>query len=90
LKPNLAHRFTVALLAAVSMSTVQAASFDERLTPCFICHGENGQSLLPAVPSLGGQPVFFLTVQMLMFCEKMRDVEPMTAMMKSLERRRSA
>lgn len=67
------------LLASALAS--RAATLDQRLTPCLACHGENGQSLIPEVPSLGGQPVFFLSVQLLMFREKMRNIEPMTAMM---------
>lgn len=40
-----------------------------------------GQSQIPEVPSLGAQPAFFLSVQLLMFRERMRDIEPMTGMM---------
>lgn len=58
-----------------------SATIDQRFAPCLACHGDKGQSLIPEVPSLGGQPVFFLTVQLLMFREKMRSIEPMTGMM---------
>ncbi|HEX6767884.1 MAG TPA: c-type cytochrome [Candidatus Binatia bacterium] len=58
-----------------------AATVDERLAPCFACHGDKGQSLIPEVPSLGAQPLFFLSVQLLMFRDKMRPIEPMTGMM---------
>jgi len=34
------------------------------------------------VPSLGAQPQFYLSVQLYMFRERMRNIEPMTAMMK--------
>ncbi|MGZ8532344.1 MAG: c-type cytochrome [Candidatus Binatia bacterium] len=69
------------LLAAVTATAATAATIDERLAPCLACHGETGQSLIPEVPSLGAQPVFFLSVQLLMFREKMRNLEPMTGMM---------
>jgi cytochrome c553 len=69
------------LVAAVMATAATAATIDERLAPCLACHGEKGQSLIPEVPSLGAQPVFFLSVQMLMFREKMRNLEPMTGMM---------
>jgi cytochrome c553 len=80
---NLAAALPI-LLAALPVSAATPASMAERLAPCLACHGEKGQSLLPEVPSLGAQPVFFLSVQLLMFREKMRNVEPMTAMMQGV------
>ena len=68
-------------VATVTATAATAATIDERLAPCLACHGEKGQSLIPEVPSLGAQPVFFLSVQLLMFREKMRNLEPMTGMM---------
>ena len=61
-----------------------AASRDELLAPCLACHGTNGQSETPEVPSLGGQPAFYIMVQLYMFREKLRTVEPMTAMTQGL------
>lgn len=39
---------------------------------CFACHGENGQSANPVVPSLAGQPAQFIATQLIMFREKRR------------------
>ncbi|HSQ13184.1 MAG TPA: hypothetical protein VLM90_09200 [Candidatus Deferrimicrobium sp.] len=61
-----------------------SATFDERLAVCLACHGANGESAVSEVPSLGGQPVFYLTVQLLMFRDKLRVVEPMNQMMQGL------
>lgn len=36
------------------------------------------------MPSLGGQPQFYLTIQLLMFRERLRVVEPMNQMMKGV------
>jgi cytochrome c553 len=36
------------------------------------------------VPSLGGQPAFYLTIQLFMFRERLRVVEPMNQMMQGL------
>jgi cytochrome c553 len=72
-----------ALLAFVALP-VSGASLDERLAPCLACHGEKGQSIVPEVPSLGAQPEFYLTLQLFMFRERLRVVEPMNAMMKGL------
>jgi cytochrome c553 len=75
------RRLTILLVLAAA-STLYSATLDERLVPCRLCHGESGQSRIPGVPSLGGQPQFFLTVQLLMFREKIRNIEPMTGMLK--------
>jgi len=61
-----------------------AQSVEERLPTCLACHGENGQSQTPEVPSLGGQPEFYVTIQLYMFREKLRDVEIMNEMTKGL------
>ena len=61
-----------------------AATIEERLAPCLACHGEHGQSEQPEVPSLGAQPAFYVMVQLYMFREKLRTVEPMNAMTQGL------
>jgi cytochrome c553 len=55
---------------------VAAASLEERLAPCLARHGEQGQSVILEVPSLGAQPAFYVTIQLYMFRERMRVVEP--------------
>jgi cytochrome c553 len=64
--------------------TANADTIEVRLAACVACHGANGQSTIPEVPSLGGQPTFFLTIQLFMFREKLRVVEPMNQMMQGL------
>ena len=66
----------VALLVA---QPAAAASLEERLAPCLACHGEQGQSQTPEVPSLGAQPAFYVMVQLYMFREQLRTVEVMNA-----------
>jgi cytochrome c553 len=68
--------------AAVPASAQQLVK--ERLPTCLACHGENGQSQLEGVPSLGAQQAFYVTVQLLMFREKMRVADPMNDMAKGL------
>lgn len=58
-----------------------AEPLETRLATCLACHGEKGRSSIPEVPSLGGQPSFYLTVQMLMFRDRLRVVELMNKMM---------
>jgi cytochrome c553 len=72
----------LAVIFAFSLAfSANGATLDERLTTCLACHGANGQSMIPEVPSLGGQPVFYLTVQLLMFRDKLRVVETMNQAM---------
>jgi cytochrome c553 len=63
---------------------VHAQSLDARLPTCFACHGENGQSQLPNVPSLGAQPAAYALIQLVMFRDKLRESEPMNEMAKGL------
>jgi cytochrome c553 len=53
------------------------------LTSCLQCHGENGQSQTPNVPSIGGQPTQYTLIQLFMFREGLRVAAPMN-MMKGL------
>jgi cytochrome c553 len=61
-----------------------ADTVEAKLASCLACHGEKGQSATPGVPSLGGQPDFFLMAQLVMFREKIRAIEPMTQMTQGL------
>ena len=55
-----------------------AEPFQERTALCLTCHGESGQSENLEVPSLGAQPAPFVLIQLYLFREKQRRVEPMT------------
>lgn len=71
-----------AALVVLSVDFAGAAEpIESRLAPCLACHGAKGRSEIPQVPSLGGQPEFYLTVQLLMFRDKLHVVEPMTGML---------
>jgi cytochrome c553 len=63
---------------------VAAASLEGRLAPCLACHGAEGQSEQPEVPSLGAQPAFYIMVQLYMFRERLRTVEVMNAITQGL------
>lgn len=79
------RRFIVALamLGPAALPGL-AANFEERVAPCLACHGEKGQSENPEVPSLGAQPANFTLIQLYLFREKRRQVEPMTEYAKDL------
>jgi cytochrome c553 len=81
--------FTAKFLAMLAVGCVvalpaAAQTVKERLPICFACHGENGQSQTSDTPSLGGQQAFYVTVQLLMFRERLRVTDPMNDMAKGL------
>jgi len=86
---RLLRNWLAALPAALALGCAvappaAAQTVQERLPTCLACHGENGQSQNPEVPSLGSQQAFYVTVQLLMFRERMRVVDPMNDMTKGL------
>ena len=82
---NLLKRGLVIAAALVCLATPAGAqSVTERLAPCLACHGESGTSSTPDVPSLGAQPAYFLLIQLFMFRERLRPIEPMTSMLKGV------
>ena len=82
-----ARIFIVTALAFISLLPVAdatAQSVDERFTVCLACHGADGQSRIPEIPSLGGQPSFFVVAQLFLFREGRRDNLAMIAAAKGL------
>lgn len=71
-----------ALAAALFCAPVAAAP--EQAELCAACHGAGGISELAEVPSLAGQPETFLTLQMILFRERIRRFEPMNAAMRGI------
>lgn len=72
-----------AALVAITMLLavpVGAQTVDERLPTCVACHGKDGTSAIPTVPSLGGMPVNYLLSQLYLFRENIRKADPMNAM----------
>jgi len=73
------------LAAAFFVSGVALAqNIGERLQLCGSCHGEDGNSKLENIPSLAGQPEFFVTNQLFLMREGVRKVEPMAPFVKDL------
>lgn len=76
-------------LAAVFLSAgtvaAQSMTFAERLQLCGACHGEDGNSRLEKIPSLAGQPAFYILNQLFLMREGVRQVEAMTAIVKDLK-----
>jgi cytochrome c553 len=63
-------------VAACGVLALAAAHAEVNPQVCFACHGENGNSTNPAVPSLSAQPAQFTGTQLVMFREKRR-VDPL-------------
>jgi len=49
-----------------------AAAGMQKAQVCVACHGSEGSSVIPAIPSLAGQPAQFIATQLLMFREGKR------------------
>jgi cytochrome c553 len=65
--------------------SVHAQSLDNRLAQCAACHGEAGNSALEGIPSLAGQPDFFILNQLVLLREGVRKVDAMSEVVKGLE-----
>ena len=84
MKKILERHLLVAIALCLSAAPALAAeTIAERAAPCLACHGENGQSENPEIPSLGGQPAPYALIQLYLFREKQRVVEVMNEMTKA-------
>jgi cytochrome c553 len=57
----------------------------EKLQLCGACHGEDGNSKMPDIPSLAGQPKFFILNQLFLMREGVRKVDAMAAIVNDLK-----
>jgi cytochrome c553 len=73
------------VVATVSISGAGAQGVAERIRQCAACHGEDGNSQMPNLPSLAGQPEFFIINQLFLMREGVRKVEAMAALVKDLK-----
>ncbi len=80
----LRNLIVIAGIVCLATPSAFAQTVQERLPACLACHGETGQSQNAGVPSLGAQQSFYVTVQLLMFRERMRLADPMNDMAKGL------
>lgn len=85
---------TLGLAAALSLpcvataqgvATAQALPLAERIEQCSKCHGEDGNSRLEKIPSLAGQPEFFVMNQLVLMREGVRQIEAMAPFVKDLK-----
>jgi cytochrome c553 len=70
------------LLTALFSSFVLS---QERVQLCAACHGADGNSVDPKVPSIAGQPKLFLETQLVLFREELRRSDLMLPVVKGLK-----
>jgi cytochrome c553 len=90
--PGTAYKFRrppvlglAAVLLGTMPATAQPMSYAERLQACHTCHGEDGNSKMEKIPSLAGQPAFYILNQLFLMREGVRVVEAMTPFVKDLK-----
>ena len=64
---------------------ISAAAAQERLQLCAACHGEDGNSVNPEVPSIAAQPSIFVENQLILFREELRRSDQMLAVVKGMK-----
>jgi cytochrome c553 len=74
----------VAVLVCAAAMAAQAATLAERVALCGACHGEDGNSRMDKIPSLAGQPAFFILDQLFLMREGVRKVDAMASFVKDL------
>lgn len=57
----------------------------DRIQSCADCHGEDGNSTDPQIPSIAGQPKLFLENQLILFREELRKSDQMLPVVKGLK-----
>jgi cytochrome c553 len=70
--------------ALVCAGAAFGQTMTERLALCGACHGEDGNSKLPNIPSIAGQPRFFIVNQLILMRVQVRKVEAMAAVVRDL------
>src|SRR5205807_7429477 len=76
------------LAAAVvcgGLALAQSEPLAARIALCATCHGEDGNSRMENIPSLAGQPDFFLFNQLFLMREDVRRIEAMAPMVKDMK-----
>ena len=57
----------------------------QQLSLCMACHGPQGNSQMPLIPSLAGQPKVFIENQLVLIREGLRDIPQMKGMLDGLK-----
>jgi cytochrome c553 len=57
----------------------------DRVQLCAACHGDDGNSTNPQIPSIAGQPKLFIETQLVLFREELRKSEQMLPVVKGMK-----
>ena len=82
-KMSIARGVSTALLGLVLGvgSPLWAQDISARLMACAACHGADGNSQLPNIPSLAGQPKVFVENQLVIIREGLREIPAMKGLL---------
>jgi cytochrome c553 len=75
----------ISITVSIAGACAQSPPVAERIKQCGVCHGEDGNSQMANLPSLAGQPEFFIINQLFLMREGVRKVEAMAALVKDLK-----
>lgn len=64
---------------------ISVAGAQDRVQLCAACHGEDGNSANPEVPSIAGQPKLFLENQLILLREELRRSDQMLPVVKGMK-----
>jgi cytochrome c553 len=64
---------------------ISIACGQDRVQLCAACHGDDGNSTNPQLPSIAGQPKLFLENQLILFREELRKSEQMAPVVKGMK-----
>ena len=76
---------SAAAIFCAGLAFAQSVPLAERIQLCGACHGEDGNSRMEKIPSLAGQPDFFVLNQLFLMREGVRKVEAMAPIVKDLK-----
>ena len=71
-------------ICGLAVASASAQAQPAGVPGCTACHGPAGNSLVPSIPSIAGQPKIFLENQLVLIREGLRDVPAMKAVMGGL------
>jgi cytochrome c553 len=69
----------------VTSAGAQSGPLAEKIQLCSACHGEGGNSRIEKMPSIAGQPAFYILNQLFLMREGVRKVEAMAPIVKDLK-----
>jgi cytochrome c553 len=74
----------LAAALAFAATAARAATLSERIALCAGCHGDDGNARIEKIPSLAGQPAFFVLNSLFLMREGVRKVDAMASFVKDL------